>query len=95
MATFEAVSGKKVDKWLVRMVGLLTFNIGVAVFSNNQKHRAENIRQLAIGSAISFMIVDLYYSLKNRISKIYMLDALVESIMIATMAISKRDVTRN
>jgi ascorbate-specific PTS system EIIC-type component UlaA len=95
MRTFEAVSGKKVDKWLVRMVGLLTVNIGAAILSNSQKDRDEKIKQLAIGSAISFTIVDLYYSLNNRISKVYVLDAIMELIMIATMLNPKRNLIKN
>jgi hypothetical protein len=87
MRSFEAISGKKVDKWLVRMVGLLTCNIGVALIENNGKNRAENIRRLAIGSAISYMIIDVYYSLKNRISKIYLMDAIVEFVVIAAIIV--------
>jgi hypothetical protein len=78
-ATFERVTGPKTDYWLVRMVGLLTVLIGLALLAG-ARHPAVDAPTwlLAIGSAASFAIIDLTYALRGRISRVYLLDAGLE-----------------
>ena len=86
LGSFEAITGPKVDDWLVKMVGLLAATIGsalgVAVY-----HRRWNVevRTLAILSAISFAAIDLRYALTGRISPIYLADAAVEIAIAALL----------
>lgn len=86
MESFEAITGPKVDDWLVKMVGLLAATIGVAlgVAVRNHRWNAE-VRALAILSALSFAAIDLRYALSGRISPIYLADAVVELGIIALL----------
>lgn len=71
MRAFEAITGPKTDRWLVRMVGLLAIVIGLEL-------RRGDRRQLAVSSAASFAAIDVFYVLARRIRPIYLLDAMVE-----------------
>ena len=79
MRSFEAVTGPKVDRWLVRMVAALALANGVAlvVGSRRRKPSAEAIA-LALGSAIAFTAIDVTYVARGRIAPIYLGDAAVE-----------------
>ena len=82
--SFEAVSGAKTDYWLVRMVGALTTAIAVTLAVGA---RAEDVspetRALALSSAASFAAVDGYYGARRRISKVYLIDLLLQACLIA------------
>ncbi len=86
MRSFEAITGPKVDDWLVKMVGLLAATIGsaLAVAVRHGRWSAE-VRTLAILSAFSFAAIDLRYALSGRISPIYLADAVVELVIIALL----------
>jgi hypothetical protein len=90
MPSFEAITGPKVEDWLVKMVGLLAVVIGatlsLAVRTRNQSFE---ILVLAIGSALAFTAIDVWYSLAGRISPIYLADAAVEAIIV-TMLVRSR-----
>ena len=79
MRTFEAVTGPKHDRWLVRMVGALALanGIALAVASRREKPSAETIA-LAVGSAIAFTAIDVPYVLMGRIRPVYLADAAAE-----------------
>lgn len=92
MRSFEQVTGPKVDKWLVRTVGVLVAVIGGALTSAavRRKITAETAA-LAIGSAAGLGAIDVFYSGKGRIPPIYLADAAVEGGLIAawTTAIAR------
>jgi energy-converting hydrogenase Eha subunit E len=79
LGSFEAITGPKVDDWLVKMVGLLAATIGIAlgVAVHHGRWNSE-VRTLAILSALSFAAIDLRYALTGRISPIYLADAAAE-----------------
>jgi hypothetical protein len=79
MRTFEAVTGPKSDRWLVRMVGLLAAVIGASLLAR----RGSGDRILPVGSALAFASVDATYSLRGTISRIYLADALLELGLVA------------
>ena len=80
--SFEAISGPKREPWLVKMVGALTVVIAAAL-SSDPHLDAPATRRLAIGSALSYMAVDIWYAgIRRRISPVYLLDALVEGVII-------------
>src|SRR3954467_8664208 len=83
MASFEAVTGPKTEDWLVRMVGLLAAVIGATLLTAG-RHRQEPlaILVLAVGSAMAFTAVDVWYVLRGEISKIYLADAAAETGLI-------------
>ncbi len=79
LRSFAAVTGPKPEGWLVKMVGLLAAAIGGTLLSAAWRSNiTPEIRGLAIGSALSFAAIDLWYGAKRRISPIYLADAVVE-----------------
>ena|SRR2546423_2909813 len=84
MRSFEAVTGPKVDKWLVRTVGVLVAAIGGALISAGVRRAVTpEIAGLAVSSAAGLGAIDIIYSGKGRISKIYLADAAAEAALIA------------
>lgn len=80
MRSFEWVTGRKTDRWLVRMVGLLAAAIGLTLL----RARHEPLDPvLPVASAAAFTAVDLVYVAKGTISPIYLGDAVVELGLIA------------
>jgi hypothetical protein len=79
LESFEAVFGPKVDRWLVRTVsGLLIVN-GLTQLATGQNSRSiSQARLLGIGTAGVLAAIDFSYAPRGRISKMYLLDALVE-----------------
>jgi hypothetical protein len=82
MRTFEAVTGPKVDKWLVKTVGVLVAVIGASLLADAARP-SRGSRVLGVGSAVALGGVDVVYSLRERISKIYLADAVLEALLIA------------
>src|SRR3954452_20641659 len=69
MRSFEAVTGPKVDKWLVRTVGVLVGVIGGVLVSAAARRRVTaETAGLAIGSAAGLGLIDTIYSAKGRIA---------------------------
>jgi hypothetical protein len=90
MPSFEAVTGPKVDDWLVHMVGLLAaavaLPLGVAALQDRVREPAVVV--LAVASALAFAGIDLWYGLNGRISPIYLADAAVQLCLVAGIAAS-------
>jgi energy-converting hydrogenase Eha subunit E len=86
MTSFEAVTGPKTDDWLVHMVGLLAATIGAALVTAARQWRgALETIVLAVGSAMAFIAVDVWYVLRGQISGIYLADAAVEIVLVALL----------
>jgi hypothetical protein len=80
-SSFEAVSGKKQDYWLVRCVGLLVLVIGVFIGRAAVKPRvADDVVGVAMSSAVGLGLIEGYFGWKNRISRIYVGDAVAEAV---------------
>ena len=92
--SFEAVSGRKTDYWLVRTVGALTFAIGAALAAGareREQHRETVV--LAVGSAAAYGAIDAVYASSGRISRIYLLDLAAQLALLASLG-SGRSVAR-
>lgn len=89
MKTFEAVTGPKVDRWLVKTVGVLVAVIGASLLADARRP-SRGSRLLGVGSAAALGGVDVVYSLRGRISKIYLADAAVEAVLVALWAFGGR-----
>src|SRR3954469_7263134 len=77
--SFQAVTGPKVDVWLVKTVGVLVTAIGGALGGAGWNRRiTPEVRGLALGGALGLAGIDVVYVAKGRISRIYLLDAAVE-----------------
>ena len=83
ISSFQAVTGPKTDLWLVKTVGSLISVIGLALLASGIHDNVTlEVFILAVGSSTALMIVDLNYSLKGVISKIYLGDAIIEAVLI-------------
>lgn len=93
MRSFEAVTGKKVDKWLVKIVGALVAVVGgVLVSAAARRSVTAETAALAIGSAGALGAIDTIYAGRARISPIYLADAAVEGLIVTAWwaALAKR-----
>lgn len=85
MRSFEAVSGPKADKWLVRTVSGLLIAIGLEQLRAASNPGGDAVaKRLGIGTAATLAAIDLVYVAKGRISKVYLVDAAVELAIIRT-----------
>jgi hypothetical protein len=81
--SFMWVTGPKTDIWLVKTVGVLVLVIGTALLvARIREHYSLEIIILAIGAALGLTLIDIYYVLDGRISPIYLLDAVVELMLV-------------
>ncbi len=91
MRSFQAVTGPKVDRWLVKTVGVLVSVLGMTLVSAAMRQEPPNEAPLlGIGSAAGLAAVDIVYVSKRRISPIYLLDAVLEGVLIAGWLLTGR-----
>jgi hypothetical protein len=92
LRSFEAVTGPKIDDWLVHMVGLLAAAIGLVLGAATVRNRVRSpdIVLLAISSAAAFAAIDIWYGVSGRISSIYLADAGVQIGLIAGLLFTRR-----
>jgi hypothetical protein len=92
MRSFEAVTGPKRERWLVKTMGGLIAAIGSAVAAGAlERPIPQSIRALAATSAAVLAASDVIYVSRRRISPIYLADAVVE---IALASLWSRSVRR-
>lgn len=83
MGSFIAVTGPKADLWLVRTVGMLILFIGSGLLvAGIKKQVSLSIIIIASGAAFGLFIIDVTYVFMNVISPVYLLDAVVELIIL-------------
>jgi hypothetical protein len=89
--SFEAVTGPKVDRWLVRTVGALVTAVGVGLTLAGARRRVTpELAVVAAGSAAGLTVIDLVYVSRGRISRVYLLDAVAEVGLVAAWAVAWR-----
>jgi hypothetical protein len=92
MPSFEAVTGPKVDKWLVRTVGVLVGVIGGVLVSAAARNRVTpEVAMLAVGSAAGLGAIDTIYASRGRIAPIYLADAALEGAIISAWGAAGRE----
>lgn len=83
MRLFEAITGKKRERWLVQMVGLLAASIGVSLWLGSLTEEIPPASlALSCTSALAFAGIDITYASSRRISPIYLADAAVELLLV-------------
>lgn len=91
-ATFQAVTGPKVDFWLVKTAGVLITAIAAALgLSALQQRVTPELKVLAVASAAGLTAIDVYYVAQKRISPVYLLDAAAEVALIAAWAAVEKE----
>lgn len=89
MSTFLKVTGPKTDLWLVKTVGLILAVIGIVlIVAQVNAEINTSIIILAIGSALSLVIIEFVYVTKRVIRPIYLADAAAELILIGWWVLS-------
>lgn len=83
IGTFQMVTGPKVDLWLVKTVGVLIIVIGATLLLGAWRRRVgPELVFLAAGSAAGLAGIDVVYALSDRIWDVYLLDAVVEILLV-------------
>jgi len=82
IASFLKITGPKIDLWLVKTVGVLLSVIGaVLLCAGVMDQITTSIFYLGIGSAAGLTAIEIIYVSKKVISPIYLLDAVIEIIL--------------
>lgn len=85
--SFEAVTGPKADRWLVKTVGALVTTTGLALALAGRRQRfAPEVVLIAAGNAAALAAIDVVYVAKRRIRPVYLLDAAAEIALLAAWA---------
>lgn len=101
MRRFEAVTGPRTDRRLVRTVSGLMVVVGVAQVRAARRaaltgcgtQGLETARDLGIGTALTLAAIDLVYGVSGRVRRVYLLDAPVEFGWLAAWLRTGRDPT--
>ncbi len=81
--TFQRVTGPKTDLWLVDTVGVLIAVIaGVLLMAVWRRRATFEVALLATGSALALIAIDVIFVFGNVISRIYLLDAAAEGVLV-------------
>jgi hypothetical protein len=84
MRLFLLITGPKTDLWLVKTVGAVIAVIGGVIGAAGSRRRVTpEVQALGIGSASSLMLIDVWYAARGRISKVYLLDAVANGLLIS------------
>lgn len=86
------VTGGKTDIWLVKMVALLTVSIAITLLVSGRYQHIQAMLPLALCAAISYVLIDIYYTVTDVIAKIYLADAAAETAIILMLIASKKRV---
>ena len=82
--SFEAITGPKTDRWLVKTVGALVGITGCELgLASRRRQLTPEVVLVATASAGALATIDVVYVAKRRISPIYLLDALAEIALVA------------
>lgn len=83
MRSFEAMTGPKLERWLVKtMGGLIAVIGGVLIAQSGERSNSRAISLLGVGSAATLAASDFIYAGKRRISPVYLLDGAVEATLV-------------
>jgi hypothetical protein len=92
MRSFEVVTGRKTDHWLVRMVAALAVANGVALAVGGRRRvTSAETSTLAACSIVAFSAIDITYVLDGTIRPIYLADACLELALAVALYVSKND----
>src|SRR3954452_11342983 len=91
MRSFQWVTGPKASPWLVKTFGAAIGVVGATLASAERGNRVNrDIALLSIGSALALGVLDVRYAVSGRISKIYLVDAAAQALILAGWARAAR-----
>jgi len=90
LRSFEAVTGPKVDRWLVKTIGGLIAVVGATLvvgsgpaarrrWAGGPTPAERALRVLGIGAAAALAMADVVYVARRRIAPVYLADAVAEA----------------
>jgi hypothetical protein len=86
--SFQKITGRKTDLWLVKTVGVLLIVIGSGLILAGMKQQCgPGLILIGMGSAAGLIAIELVYVFKRVISPIYWADAMVEAGFIIGWAV--------
>src|SRR5690606_20918492 len=90
MESFLAVTGPKVDLWLVVTVGVLVGAIGLGLLVAAWAGRgiAAEIIVIALAAAVGLIGIDVAYVAIGRIGPIYLMDAAAQLVLVAAWIVA-------
>lgn len=84
---FEALTGPKLEWWLVETVGSLVTVIGAGALTAAARDRVTpELVGIAAGCAASLGAIDVVFVARRRIAPTYLLDAVAEAAIVAGLA---------
>ncbi|WP_394846788.1 hypothetical protein LZC95_04900 [Pendulispora brunnea] len=81
--SFQSVTGPKRDMWLAQTIGLLIASVGATLGVGARRRIRSEVAMLGASSAAALAICDVAFVAKRRISRVYLLDALLETGFVA------------
>ena len=85
ISSFMEVSGYKTDIWLVKTTGVLIVCIGLIQLRELiSRDFSLSVVYLSVISATGLLTIDLYYSISGVISKVYLVDATIQFLLICS-----------
>jgi hypothetical protein len=95
IASFQIVTGPKADIWLVKTVGSLLMVTGLVLIMVAIRRRTSlEIIILAIGNAFALTVIEVIYWSDGTISAIYLVDTVVEVLLIICWLLLWRRIVR-
>jgi hypothetical protein len=84
MPSFIALAGPREDLWAVRMAALLTIMIGMTLYRVRNKAWRDDLTVvlLAMGSAASYLAIDVAYVAQGAVSPVHLVDAVMQLIVL-------------
>jgi hypothetical protein len=83
--TDHLVTGREADHWLVNTVGVLVLAIGITLLFSAWRGRfSAEVATLGIAAAIGLIGIDVIYVARGTISAVYLIDALLEVVIVIT-----------
>ncbi|HEX9937755.1 MAG TPA: hypothetical protein VGB15_11555 [Longimicrobium sp.] len=83
MRSFEAVTGPKTDRWLVKTVGVVG---GVLIAAGVRRRVTPEVAAMAAGTAAVLAAIDVVYTARRVIRPVYLADAVGEALLLAGWA---------
>jgi hypothetical protein len=95
MAPVDASSATDTDIWLAQSGGVLTLVIGaVLCLAAYRRQGSMEVIFLAFGSALGLTVLEVIFVFQNRISEVYLLDAVIQVGLVASWVYGWRKTER-
>jgi hypothetical protein len=84
MNSFELITGKKTDHWLVKTVSIMILGSAIVFLISGWQNEGstEVIKLLATMNTVGLFLIDIIYVTKKRIRRVYLVDAVIELLFL-------------